>query len=208
MQAAETVNDYIFDPSLLRDAIPGRISVTNGANDPYFQPGTYDVDIYLNGKYQSTASLDLIRDKGKISVCLPPRLYRAFAVREAYLAALPEKECSNPEYLLKGTSVSVDTASLRVDVIIPQAMLDIRPDDYISPENLTAGSTMGFINYNVNQFYSNYKNADHFESTYLGFNDGINIGKWRFRQQETLRTMNMAITGSIPELGCRELFHP
>lgn len=183
VQAAETVNDYIFDPSLLRDAIPGRISVTNGANDPYFQPGTYDVDIYLNGKYQSTASLDLIRDKGKISVCLPPRFYRAFAVREAYLAALPEKGCSNPENLLQGTSVSVDTASLRVDVIIPQAMLDIRPDDYISPENLTAGSTMGFINYNVNQFYSNYKNAGHFESTYLGFNDGINIGKWRFRQQ-------------------------
>lgn len=176
-------NDYIFDPSLIRAALPGQLNIQDGTGDPYFQSGEYDVDLYLNGKFQSNTPLKLQRENGKFTLCLPPRFYRAFAVRERYLSDLPAEGCTHPERFLPAASVRVDTGKLRVDITIPQAMLVTQPAGYIAPDNLSEGSTMAFVNYNVNQFYSDYKNGQRFESTWLGINGGMNIGMWRFRQQ-------------------------
>ncbi|BEO69134.1 fimbrial usher protein (plasmid) [Serratia marcescens] len=183
VNASDDKDEYTFDPALLREALPSQFSVDYAATEPYFQPGNYDVDLYLNGKFQSSTSLKLTKSKGNISICLPGKFYKAFAIRAYYLSSIPMNECSNPTYILPGVSINVSIASLRVDITIPQALLETHPNDYIATENLTAGSTMGFFNYNASQFYSNYKNNEHFESTYLGLNGGMNIGMWRFRQQ-------------------------
>ncbi|MFB4341360.1 fimbria/pilus outer membrane usher protein [Pantoea sp. CS_6] len=182
-QAAEGQDDYLFDPALVREMLPGQIAMPDSVQDAWFQPGRYDVDLYLNGKFQRSTSVDIVRAGRALSVCLPLSFYQAFGVKAHYLTALKAKDCARPDALLKGASVNVNTGSLRVDVTVPQAMRVQRPVGYIAPENLTAGTTMGFVNYNLNQFYSDYKNAQRFESTYLGINSGINVGMWRFRQQ-------------------------
>nr|WP_329957251.1 fimbria/pilus outer membrane usher protein [Izhakiella capsodis] len=181
--AAAGQDDYIFDPALVREMMPGQIAMPDDTQDAWFQPGRYDVDLYLNGKFQQSTPVEIVRAGGPLSVCLPASFYHAFGVEAHYLTALNAKGCARPEALLTGASVNVKTGSLRVDVTIPQAMLVQRPVGYIAPENLTAGTTMAFVNYNLNQFYSDYKNAQRFESTYLGINSGINVGMWRFRQQ-------------------------
>lgn len=182
-QAAEGQDDYLFDPALVREMLPGQIAMPDSVQDAWFQPGRYDVDLYLNGKFQRSTSIDIVRAGRALSVCLPLPFYQAFGVKAHYLTALKAKDCARPDALLTGASVNVNTGSLRVDVTVPQAMRVQRPVGYIAPENLTAGTTMGFVNYNLNQFYSDYKNAQRFESTYLGINSGINVGMWRFRQQ-------------------------
>ncbi|KHE01754.1 outer membrane usher protein [Pantoea sp. PNA 14-12] len=182
-QAAEGQADYLFDPALVREMLPGQIAMPDNVQDAWFQPGRYDVDLYLNGKFQQSTSVDIVRAGRALSVCLPLSFYQAFGVKAHYLTALKAKDCARPDALLTGASVNVNTGSLRVDVTVPQAMRVQRPVGYIAPENLTAGTTMGFVNYNLNQFYSDYKNAQRFESTYLGINSGINVGMWRFRQQ-------------------------
>nr|WP_253275868.1 fimbria/pilus outer membrane usher protein [Pantoea stewartii] len=182
-QAAEGQDDYLFDPALVREMLPGQIAMPDSVQDAWFQPGRYDVDLYLNGKFQRSTSVDIVRAGRALSVCLPLSFYQAFGVKAHYLTALKAKDCARPDALLTGASVNVNTGSLRVDVTVPQAMRVQRPVGYIAPENLTAGTTIGFVNYNLNQFYSDYKNAQRFESTYLGINSGINVGMWRFRQQ-------------------------
>lgn len=182
-QADAGQDDYVFDPALVREVMPGQIAMPDNAQDAWFQAGRYDIELYLNGKFQQSTPVEIIRADGQLSVCLPLSFYHAFGVKAHYLTALSEKGCARPDTLLMGASVSVNTGSLRVDVTIPQAMLIHRPVGYIAPENLTAGTTMAFANYNLNQFYSDYKNAQRFESTYLGINSGINAGMWRFRQQ-------------------------
>ncbi len=80
-KVADLLGDYVFDPSLLREFFPGSNNlVMNSGGEPYFQLGTYDVDIFLNDKYQSSTQIELIRDKSKIGVCLSSRFYKAFAV--------------------------------------------------------------------------------------------------------------------------------
>ncbi|WP_256853087.1 fimbria/pilus outer membrane usher protein [Pantoea sp. Fr+CA_20] len=185
-QAADAQDDYTFDPSLVREMMPGQVAMPDDAQDAWFQPGRYDVELYLNGKFQQSTTLQIVRAGGPLSVCLPSPFYHAFGVKAHYLSALKATGCVRPDALLPGAAVNVNTASLRVDVSIPQAMLVQRPVGYIAPENLTAGSTMAFVNYNLNQFYSDYKNAQRFESTYLGINSGMNVGMWRFRQQGNL----------------------
>ncbi|WHS98236.1 MAG: Outer membrane usher protein HtrE [Pantoea stewartii] len=182
-QAAEGQDDYLFDPALVREMLPGQIAMPDSVQDAWFQPGRYDVNLYLNGKFQRSTSVDIVRAGRALSVCLPLSFYQAFGVKAHYLTALKAKDCARPDALLTGASVNVNTGSLRVDVTVPQAMRVQRPVGYIAPENLTAGTTIGFVNYNLNQFYSDYKNAQRFESTYLGINSGINVGMWRFRQQ-------------------------
>ncbi len=64
------------------------------------------------------------------------------------------------------------------------------PRGYVDPKNLTAGNTIGFSNYNLNQYHVDYNKEGikrTTNSTYLSLNSGINIGMWRFRQQGSLR---------------------
>lgn len=68
---------------------------------------------------------------------------------------------------------------------MPQALLDLKPRGYVSPEEWDAGDSMGFVNYDTNLYRSDYRGGESGRSdyAYVGLNSGINLGLWRLRHQ-------------------------
>nr|WP_266895475.1 fimbria/pilus outer membrane usher protein [Pseudomonas aeruginosa] len=95
-------------------------------------------------------------------------------------------DCLGLEERLPGSTFNLDTALLRLDLSVPQALLDIKPRGYVGPDEWDAGSSMGFVNYDASFYRSSFDgvggNGDS-DYGYLGLSGGINFGLWRLRHQ-------------------------
>lgn len=90
---------------------------------------------------------------------------------------------------VKGASSHFDFAQLRLDISMPQSLMLQVLRGYVSPQNLDAGNTIGFINYSANQYHvsRSASHAQDSDSSYVALNSGLNLGMWRLRQQASLR---------------------
>lgn len=186
------LNDYYFDSSLLRGNRfnIGQISQFNVED---VQPGKYDVDIYLNNVFFEKTSIDFIQSKNnKITPCFSYSFLSKLGIKSEALAdaensgnLLPDDQCIILDEVIKGAQSKFMFSSLKLDLSIPQALLNKLPSGYIDPNNLDSGESMIFVNYMANQYHVEYKNSaiKNQNSTYLNLNGGLNFGLWRYRQQ-------------------------
>lgn len=179
--------DYRFDDSLLMGSglAGGNLERFNRANQ--IDPGTYHVDLYLNGKYASRAEVEF-RARGEgVEPCFSERFLRqSLGVHPDPKAGRDDQGgCHGLSERLPGSTFNLDTARLRLDLSVPQALLDIKPRGYVNPDEWDAGSSMAFVNYDANLYRSTFDSAGSGNSDYgyLGLNGGINLGLWRLRHQ-------------------------
>ncbi|HCR1547987.1 TPA: fimbrial biogenesis outer membrane usher protein [Pseudomonas aeruginosa] len=180
---------YRFDDRLLMGSglAGGSLERFNRANQ--VDPGTYHVDIYLNGSYSSRAKVEFHTQAGRgIEPCLDERFLR----RSLGARPIPDVGgkaaggCLGLGERLPGSSFNLDTARLRLDLSVPQALLDIKPRGYVSPDEWDAGSSMGFVNYDASLYRSSFNGAasdGDSDYGYLGLSGGLNLGLWRLRHQ-------------------------
>ncbi|WP_221904184.1 FimD/PapC N-terminal domain-containing protein, partial [Pseudomonas aeruginosa] len=58
--------------------------------------------------------------------------------------------------VVKGGSVDMNMAQLRLNLSVPQTGMNIVPRGYVNPEDLDAGSSVGFVNYISNYYHVSY----------------------------------------------------
>ena len=83
-----------------------------------------------------------------------PQLTR-FGLKNPPAAA--EAECLLPGRNLKDIAVNADISRLRLDLSIPQALLNGQPRGSVNPASTDSGETMAFVNYNLNQYHVSYR---------------------------------------------------
>jgi outer membrane usher protein len=199
---AETVTNYRFDDDLLLGSHLGVGQLSRFNRPDQVDPGTYNVDVFVNGSLITRMSVEFRRltDAGPALPCLSDR----FLVDSAHLLASnlvrtntpaasnnkaaildDQPSCRPLDQRAPGSAFKFDIAQLRLDLSIPQALMDHKPHGYVSPSEWNAGSSMGFVNYNASLYRSNATGSAFSTSDYgyLGVDAGINLGLWRLRQQ-------------------------
>lgn len=194
---------YIFEDALVRGSSLGLGSIARFNKKDSYEAGQYQVDLYMNNKFIDRIKLVFIdRSNGadknnsidknnNIVPCLSvAQLLQAGVKEDALKTADTKEQCLEFKSILPASDFQFDHAKLRFDLSIPQVFVKYIPLGYVDPSNLTEGDTIGFSNYNLNQYHVSY-NKDGIKrttnSTYLSLNNGINMGMWRFRQQGSLR---------------------
>ncbi|WP_325436385.1 fimbria/pilus outer membrane usher protein [Pseudomonas nitroreducens] len=180
--------DYRFDDSLLMGSglAGGSLERFNRADQ--VDPGTYHVDLYLNGQYATRAEVEMRQRGERAEPCFSERFLRqSLGARPDPLAGKDDQGiCHWLSERLPDSTWNLDTARLRLDLSVPQALLDIKPRGYVSPDEWDAGSTMGFVNYDANLYRSSFEGSSSGSDSdygYLGLNGGVNLGLWRLRHQ-------------------------
>lgn len=180
--------DYRFDDSLLMGSglAGGSLERFNRADQ--VDAGTYHVDLYLNGQYATRAEVEFRQRGDRAEPCFSERFLRqSLGARPDPLAGKDDQGiCHFLGDRLPNATWTFDTARLRLNLAVPQALLDIKPRGYISPEEWDAGNTMGFVNYDANLYRSTFEGSGsggHSDYGYLGLNGGVNQGLWRLRHQ-------------------------
>ncbi|WP_145577722.1 fimbria/pilus outer membrane usher protein [Yersinia alsatica] len=184
-------DEYVFEDALLRGSSLGLGSISRFNKKDSYEAGKYQVDLFMNNKFVDRVELLFIVKNDAVVPCLSVSQLLQAGVREDALEKVDHDDnCLDFKALLPASDYRFDYAKLRFDLSIPQLFVKNLPRGYVDPRNLTAGETIGFSNYNLNQYHVGY-NKDGIKratnSSYLSLNNGINAGMWRFRQQGSLR---------------------
>lgn len=171
-------------------------------------PGTYQVDIYVNGKQvdsrdirfvdaggygnnaaspdTKTAAAD-IRDGTGLMACLTRQDLDGLGINIKAFPALNDAAddlCVSPGKFIPEAYTMFDFQKMRLDISIPQAAMLNSARGYIPPERWDEGINAAMLNYsfNGNTSRGRYGNSSRY---YLNLNSGLNLGPWRLRDVRT-----------------------
>ncbi|MEN2469170.1 fimbria/pilus outer membrane usher protein [Burkholderia sp. GS2Y] len=151
-------------------------------------PGSYRVDLYLNGRALGRTGVDVKAgtDPQRGRVCMTRMLLDQIGLDWSKVDAQrlhafdAADHCVELAELVDDAHADLDTGELRLDLSVPQAVLRRTPRGYVSPKLWDAGVTAGVLGYTFNAYRTDAGGAAS-NSAYLGVNAGFNLGKWHFR---------------------------
>ncbi|MFU8927986.1 fimbria/pilus outer membrane usher protein [Acinetobacter puyangensis] len=206
VQPAQEVNSteqvYIFDSNLFKGTglSAGMIERFNHADQ--IEADSYKVDIYINKRFVERQTIRFAENKNApqgVDACLTPDILEHAGIlgdvsfREQLTnQSLPQNDCLTLSQVAKSSSSQLDFSILRLDLSVPQSLMKNLPRGYVNPADLDAGTSIGFINYLGNYYYTENRinNGSNYESAFMSLNGGINFGKWQYRQQSSLTMDN------------------
>ncbi|KFC06363.1 outer membrane usher protein [Trabulsiella guamensis ATCC 49490] len=175
---------YFFDDSMLVGSVKDQTIISRLNQADSITAGVYQVDIYVNSNFFSRQSLTFAENtNGTVSPCLSSELLlKAGIARESIIPVNTAKRCQTLDSQVKGATSRFDFARLRLDLLVPQALMVRVARGNISTDDLSAGETVAFTNYDTN-YYRTDTSGRSSESTYVGLNSGLNLGLWQLRHQ-------------------------
>ncbi|KFK96589.1 MULTISPECIES: fimbria/pilus outer membrane usher protein [unclassified Serratia (in: enterobacteria)] len=191
-------SSFEFDDSMLVGSAKEQKNITRFNQANAIEPGTYQVDIFINGNFLSRQSLVFAAgEQGVVAACLSrENMVDAGILATAIKAKADDtSSCLNLEQQVEGASSRFDFARLRLDLFVPQTLMQREARGSVSTKDLAVGETVAFANYDTN-YYRTQASGNTTESTYLGLNSGLNLGLWQFRQQSTFTRYNSSLSPS------------
>ncbi|END9092593.1 fimbria/pilus outer membrane usher protein [Yersinia enterocolitica] len=177
-------------------------------------PGNFDaVDVLINNKLYKRTTIQFIKnaDSPEVFPCLSDEFLTAAGIELANKSNTTPKEpnaaegesipaestattpsaaekCIPLAERVKGASFHFDQAKLRLELSIPQALLQQRPRGYIERSEWEEGEKLAFVNYSANFYRSDTQTQQNSTSDYgfVGLKSGLNLGLWQLRQQSNL----------------------
>lgn len=187
-----------FDPAMLSDDPHAVADLSRFENGRAQAPGSYPVDIYLNGAFlrSGTVRFDAltgddqrkdIHDSTGLMACLTRRDLADMGINVAAFTGLisaPAEQCVSPGQVIPQAFTAFDFQKMRLDVSIPQAALRSLPHDWIPPEQWDEGINAALLSYQFSGSddrgrYGNSRNS------YLNLTSGLNVGAWRLRDNSS-----------------------
>ena len=184
-----------FNPALLEidNPVQGKADLSVFAEGKLQPPGTYRVDIYLNGQEMDTRDITFILAKdatGKQSLqpCLSGEMLRDMGVKIGmYPGIQATDKCADFSGAIAQSSANFRFDMQRLDLSVPQAALDSQARGYVSPDKWDSGVPALLLNYSVSgaNTEARQKNTRNSNTYYMNLRSGINLGAWRLRNDST-----------------------
>lgn len=183
--AAPDAQNVQFDPSFFAGQT---VDVTRFEHDNPVMPGTYMVDLYVNGELIGHRAVNFAaHGKSSAQPCLTRGLLEAAGVDLSQWQPVKgdEQQCVNLAERIPGSSLHYDSSTQHLELSIPQIALRHTDRGWIPPSRWDAGITAGILKYDFNAYRSMGNGAPD-DSMYLGLMAGVNVGGWRFRERSAL----------------------
>lgn len=178
--------DY-FNPDLLEVSNYHDIDLSTFENGQQ-APGKYYVDIIINGDFVDAKYIDFNSSKtkhgGGLQSCLTVKDLKKYGVK------IVESDSDKCVLItrLSDASEFFDFNHHRLELSIPQVLMEKSVRGYVSPELWDNGINAFLLNYSVggdSEWYTK-GNLDKEHSLYANLQPGINWGGWRFRNYSTV----------------------
>lgn len=187
MGGAELANAAgYFNPALLEIDNPdqGSADLSVFEEGELQPPGTYRVDIYLNGSEVDTRDVKFFlatdaSGKQSLQPCLSGEQLRDMGVKIGmYPGIAAADECANFTGAIDQSSASFRFDQQRLNLSIPQAALNSQARGYVSPDKWDAGIPALLMNYSFSGANTEARNNDSkgSDTYYLNLRSGANLG--------------------------------
>lgn len=185
-----------FDPAMINGDPSAVADLSRFESGSAQLPGSYVVDIYLNGNNIDSRPVSFISLEGSdpgihdntgLIACLKVKELTEMGVNTAAvrnMANLPEDECVSPGKYIPQAYMAFDFQQMRLDISIPQVAMQNRAQGWIPPERWDEGINAALLSWQFSgsENHGNYGNS---RSQYLNLISGLNFGAWRLRDNST-----------------------
>lgn len=186
-------DSYYFPRALISDA--GNMADISVLETQKGQiPGEYQVDIYVNNSLvassqpvrfiSAVARTDEKNDNTGLHACLSRDWYKRQGIMlpgDSSGEDAGKDMCPVLAALIPHASQRFDFESMKLDINVPQASMNIAARDDIPPELWDEGINALLLNYRFNGDHSQ-RGGLKTSSQYLSLEPGMNIGPWRLRE--------------------------
>ncbi|WP_175755148.1 fimbria/pilus outer membrane usher protein [Burkholderia ambifaria] len=190
--AAEATLAHVeFDGAFLQNRLGKHFDVSRFERRNVTAPGVYTVDVHVGPDWIGRHDVRFVAvpDSGDARPCFGRALLERVGVDFAKLGPdvvaqlANDGACLRLEQVVPGASTAFDFERQTLRLSIPQASLVRKARGYVSPDQWTAGETVGLLGYNFNLYTSKVSGHTAQTQGYLGLNGGVNLGNWRFRHE-------------------------
>ncbi|KVP64223.1 hypothetical protein WJ90_23230 [Burkholderia ubonensis] len=188
-QPGMTLASASFDENFLRSGSGEIVDLSRFANGNPLLAGEYRADVYVADRFIGRETITVKPGEGAhgaARICVSRTLFDRLAIDAAQVPADTLARLADPagcvaiEELSGDAHASLDTAELRLDVSLPQALMRRHARGYVDPALWDSGVTAGMLGYNATFYRSESGNLTQ-QSAYVGLNAGFNVGGWMFR---------------------------
>lgn len=187
---ASTVAAVEFESGFLMQDGGPRVDLSRFEKGNVLAPGTYNVDVFVNQNRvdRMDVRFTAAADGREAQPCLDKSLLQRIGVNlgkltpelSAKLAA--GQDCLRIDEVAEGSVSAFDFGEQRLDLSIPQALMNRSARGYVSPESWDSGVNAAMLGYNLNLYrFNNSGQGAARTQGYLGLNAGVNLGDWHFR---------------------------
>ena len=158
-----------------------------------FQPGVYPLDIYLNEQMVDNLNVTFLKDPktSEVTPCFTIEQLHHYGI--IVPAPLNGLQYVSLKTIIPDSVITTDASLQRINLSIPQSNLQVIPRGTVPERLWDNGINAGFVNYNIsytdNKNHSNGTN-DGERYTYTSLSNGLNLGRWRFRQNSSYTHTN------------------
>lgn len=185
--ADENVEKLVFDPNFLNTSEAEAIDLSRFEDGASALPGKHLTEVFVNGALITHENVLFVEQNNKkVAPCLSAELLSKINFNYSKLPAIfndrlcQEVTCYPLEELIPQANMRYDSGIQRLDISIPQAMMNNSARGYVSPALWDSGIPALLLGYNANT-YTTYSHGTNSTSSYMGTNAGLNIGAWYFR---------------------------
>ena len=170
--------------------------LSSGSSVP---PGTYRVEVEVNGNLVGRRDIDFYQDSDKTQLrpCLTAKMLHDFGVNLSSVTPpldINSQACLDLPHVMDQASVDFDAGRLQLNLSIPQAFLSRAARGYVDPALWDEGVTAGYVNYQFSGNYGHTRIGSDSSSYFIGLQNGVNIGRWRLRNESTVSGSNSGQT--------------
>lgn len=182
-----------FDPGLLQSVNGSSVINDTALLSQGFQPpGTYSVHIDVNGKSVLVSSVRFEANNDKqLVACLSFEVYKKLGVDMSKLKSGAEDNalkggCVSIEEQIPGAKTNFDFSKLKLEIALPQTVLRDESLQGVPQEEWDDGIPALLTMYQLSgQQYIKHDDTTS-DSLYANLTNGINIGRWRYRNNSTV----------------------
>ena len=186
-EAADYFNPHAIE---LDGPLQEAVDLNRFANSGGQVPGTYRVEIYVNGNRIETREVTFVAQGDKLQPQLTVAELKKIGVRLNAYSALKDLPPSTVitdlgSYIPDATSVLLFDKQ-RLNLSIPQAALNTEANDYVDPALWSQGLPALMLNYGYSGSNTwSDRHAGSSRSSFLNLRSGLNLGAWRLRNYST-----------------------
>lgn len=192
------IAEEYFNPALLSLGTPGgntasSVDLSRFASGGQL-PGTYRVDVYLNGQYMTSRDINFVAGSGTdLDPALTLKEYSGLGLNDKAVPALKgvarDTALAPLGKYVPAATTQFDFSQQRLNISIPQALMLSRAQGYVDPESWDEGVPAAILDYNITGNHtSNHGDNSAMGDTdqqYANFRSGLNLLGWRLRNYST-----------------------
>ncbi len=177
-----------FDSQFLR-GLGQDVDLSRYARESRVIPGDYELDVLINGKDLLRQRVTVTEEDSSVEqhICFSRGEVESWGVpverlpNQQNVAEILASDCIVVEELIPGATFSMDMASLRGDLSIPQAYAGTVKRGYVDPSEWDDGINAIILGYHANAFHNNPDSGDSSTDYNVNLNAGMNVSGWRLR---------------------------